>query len=209
LDHDNRYVGHRFQVMPRHGFTALFTNMLEHRKIRLLLDCNFSEVRRLIRPRKATIYTGPIDEYFDHCLGRLPYRSLKFDFVAYQQEYLQPCVQINYPNDFAYTRSVEIKHVTGQRHPETVISYETPTGSGEPYYPVPRPANSALYQRYKELADRETRLRRVYFCGRLAQYRYFNTDEVITEALRCFQTISRRFASGQPTSASSLLTQPA
>src|SRR5262249_28939263 len=124
LDRDPRYVDHRYQVMPARGFTALFARMLRHRKIRVLLDCPFQEVRHLIRPRRATVYTGPIDEYFDWRLGRLPYRSLQFDWVPYQTEYRQPCVQINYPNDSPYTRSVEIKHVTGQKHPETVVSYE-------------------------------------------------------------------------------------
>jgi UDP-galactopyranose mutase len=91
---------------------------------------------------------------------------------------------------------VEIKHVTGQDYPETVVSYETPTATGEPYYPVPAAASTALYARYRALAEEETRRRRVYFCGRLAQYRYFNTDEVILEALKCFEQI--RADSPQP-----------
>jgi UDP-galactopyranose mutase len=205
LDRDDRYVDHRFQVMPARGFTALFTRMLRHRKIRVVLDSDFREVRGLVRPRRATVYTGPVDEYFGCRLGKLPYRSLTFDFVARKSEFVQPCVQINYPNDFSYTRSVEIKHVTSQQHPETVISYETPAATGEPYYPVPAPANSALYRRYKELADAETRRRRVFFCGRLAQYRYFNTDEVILEALRCFKEIQTTCVPGPRLSASSLL----
>lgn len=191
LNRDHRYVDHRFQVMPRRGFTALFAKMLEHRKIRVLLDCSYAEVRHLIRPRQATVYSGPIDEYFDSRFGKLPYRSLKFEFVARQAEYVQPCVQINYPNDYRYTRSVEIKHATRQQHPATVVSYETPMSIGEPFYPVPRPQNRELYNRYRELAEVETRLHRVHFCGRLAQYRYFNTDEVIEEALQCFQRIRR------------------
>lgn len=191
LDRDKRYVGHRHQVMPKQGFTAMFQRMLRHRKIRVLLDCPFQEVRNLVCPRRATVYTGPVDAYFGCRFGKLPYRSLQFEFVPFPVEYVQPCVQINYPNNFAYTRSVEIKHVTGQKHPNTVLSYETPTSTGEPYYPVPRPESAQLYQRYRELAEQETTLQRVYFCGRLAQYRYFNTDEVIQEALKCFQEISR------------------
>jgi UDP-galactopyranose mutase len=205
FNRDERYVDHRFQVTPADGFTALFGRMLKHRKIRVLLDCDFREVQDLVSPRRATVYTGPVDDYFECRLGKLPYRSLNFDFVARREEFVQPCVQINYPNDFSYTRSVEIKHVTSQKHPGTVISYETPTARGEPYYPVPTSANSALYHRYKALADRETHRRRVFFCGRLAQYRYFNTDEVILEALRCFKEIQTRCVSGPPPSASSLL----
>ncbi len=196
LDRDKRYVGHKHQVMPQDGFTSLFARMLKHRKIRLLLDCPFEDVRELIQPRHATVYTGPIDAYFGCSLGKLPYRSLAFEFVQHDAEYVQPCVQINYPNEFPYTRSVEIKHVTGQRHARTVVSYETPAATGEPYYPIPRPVNTALYRRYKELADEETARRRVYFCGRLAQYRYFNTDEVILEALKCFDEIRQSCGSG-------------
>jgi UDP-galactopyranose mutase len=191
LNRDQRYVDQRYQVMPRHGFTALFARMVRHRKIHVLLDCPFQEVRALVMPRQATVYTGPIDDYFDCRLGRLPYRSLKFDFVPFRTTFVQPCVQINYPNEFPWTRSVEYKHVTGQRHPETVLSFETPTDRGEPYYPVATQPNLALYHRYQELAAAETRQRRVFFCGRLAQYRYFNTDDAILEALKCFQEIQR------------------
>jgi UDP-galactopyranose mutase len=165
--------------------------MVRHRKIRVLLDCDYREVRSLFRPRRATVYTGPVDEYFDHRLGRLPYRSLRFEHVARRADRVQPCVQINYPNEFAHTRSVEVKHITGQQHPMTVVSHETPAATGEPYYPVPAPANTALYRRYEQLAQEETARRQVYFCGRLAQYRYFNTDEVIGEALKCFEQIRR------------------
>ena len=194
MDRDSRYVGHTFQVMPAGGFTALFTRMLRHPKIRTVLNCPFAEVRGRVRPRRATVYCGPIDEYFDHRLGRLPYRSLRFEHTPFRTEWRQPCVQINYPNEFDYTRTVEIKHVTGQRHAETVVSYEFPAATGEPFYPVPRPETAELYAGYRELAEAETAARRVYFCGRLAQYRYFNTDEVIQEALGCFQTIRRRCA---------------
>ncbi len=207
LDRDCRYVSHKHQVMPRRGFTALFARMIRHRNIRVLLDCPFRDVRDLIRPRRATVYSGPIDEYFGHSFGKLPYRSLNFEFIPHRTEYVQPCVQINYPNEHAYTRSVEIKHVTGQRHAETVVSYETPAANGEPYYPVPRPESATLYRRYQELAERETVRRQVYFCGRLAQYRYFNTDEVVQEALTCFQRI--RTECGHDASASLATTSAA
>ncbi|MFO0804670.1 MAG: FAD-dependent oxidoreductase [Gemmataceae bacterium] len=191
FDRDTRYVSHKHQVMPKAGFTAMFAKMLRNRRIRVLLDCPFEEVRHLVRPRRATVVTGPIDAYFGHCFGKLPYRSLQFDFVEHYIEYVQPCVQINYPNEHTYTRSVEIKHVTGQRHPHTVVSYETPQAEGEPYYPIPRGDTKSLYMRYAALADRERITNQVYFCGRLAQYRYFNTDEVILEALECVRRMER------------------
>lgn len=190
FNRDNRYVDHRFQIMPKNGFTAMFSAMIDHPKIRVLLNADFREVQKYVSPRQATVTSGPIDEYFDYCHGKLPYRSLKFDLVQYREEYKQPCVQINYPNDFNYSRSVETKHITGQKHPETVVTYETPQAVGEGYYPIPRPENAAVYEKYEALAEEETRNNRVHFCGRLAQYKYLNTDEVITEALKCFDTIS-------------------
>lgn len=190
FNRDNRYVDHRFQIMPKQGFNAMFAAMIDHPRIRVLLNADFREVQAHVNPRQATVTSGPIDEYFDNCYGKLPYRSLKFDLVQYREEYRQPCVQINYPNDFNYSRSVETKHITGQKHPETVIMYETPQAVGEGYYPIPRPENAALYQKYEALAEEETRKNRVYFCGRLAQYKYLNTDEVIVEALKCFDRIS-------------------
>lgn len=195
LDRDHRYVSQPFQQMPQRGFTALFGRMLRHRRIRVLLDCPFRDIRDLVRPRRATVYTGPLDEYFGHRLGRLPYRSLRFRFTPYQAEYVQPCVQINYPNDFGFTRSVEIKHVTGQRHSHTVVSYETPAAVGDPYYPVPTAGSARLSQQYHALAESECTRRGVYFVGRLAQYRYFNTDEIVREALTCFERIRRERAS--------------
>ena len=209
LNRDDRYVDHRHQVMPKDGFTALFSRMLRHRRIRVLVDCDFREIQRLVPPRRATVYTGPIDAYFDHCFGRLPYRSLRFDFTPLPFEYQQPCVQINYPNDHAWTRSVEIKHVTRQRHAHTVVCYETPQATGEPYYPVPAPAHQQLYERYRQRAEQATNEDRVYFCGRLAQYRYFNTDEAILEALQCFERIRRDCAAPRRRSASSRRTAQA
>jgi UDP-galactopyranose mutase len=189
LNRDRRYVSHRYQMMPAGGFTAMFSRMIRHRLIRVRTNTDYAAIRERIRPRFATVYTGPIDAYFNHCFGSLPYRSLSFDFRTFETDLLQPCVQINYPNDFGYTRSVEIKHVTQQRIKRTTISYETPRATGDPFYPIPTTANRSLYERYRQLAEHETRHRRVWFCGRLAQYRYFNTDEVIQEALKCFQQI--------------------
>jgi len=209
LNRDDRYADARHQVMPKDGFTGLFTRMLDHHKVRVVTGCDFREIAQRVQPRRATLYTGPIDAFFNHRFGRLPYRSLDFDFQPRPTVFAQPCVQINYPNEHAYTRSVEIKHVTGQRHPHTVVCYETPRDHGEPYYPVPMAASQALYGRYAELAEEATRQKRVYFCGRLAQYRYFNTDEVVREALECFTTMCKDCAAGPPRFASSPHAVPA
>ncbi len=189
FNRDHRYVDQRFQVMPDRGFTAMFRKMLDHPLIRVSLNTDYRDVAGSIRPRRATLYCGPIDAYFDHALGRLPWRSLRFDWRTHDRVFVQPCVQINYPNDFAFTRSVEIKHVTGQQHPKTVIAHEYPERTGDPCYPIPAPEHRALYERYAELSREETRSRGVYFAGRLATYRYINTDQAIEEALHIFEKI--------------------
>lgn len=189
FNRDERYVNHRFQLTPKNGFTKLFENMIRLENIHVLLNTEYSKVKPWLKPKVATIYCGPIDEYFDYCYGKLPWRSLDFEFKSFNKDFLQPCVQINYPNDFLYTRSVEIKHVTQQDNPRTVISYEYSKSIGDPYYPVPAEGNEALYKRYKLLADHERISRKVYFAGRLAQYKYMNTDEAVEEGLSLFQTL--------------------
>jgi UDP-galactopyranose mutase len=189
LNKDERYVDHEYQLTPAKGFTAMFQKMVDHPNIDLQLETDYDEVKHKIKATKATIYTGPIDEYFDCQLGKLPWRSLEFNFVEKDLEFEQPCVQINYPNEHDYTRTVEIKHVTGQVHPKTVISYEYPKAEGDPYYPIPMEKNQQLYLQYKKLAEQETADHNVFFCGRLAEYKYYNTDEVLELALRTFEKI--------------------
>jgi len=191
FDYDERYADARFQVMPRHGFTRMFQAMLAHPLIELRLRTEYAEVRGRIHPRRATVYTGALDEYFDHCLGPLAWRSLAFEFRTFDQEYRQPCVQINYPNDVEYTRTVEFKHVTGQTIGHTVVSYEYPRRTGERYYPIPSPQTRDLHAKYRALAEQETRTRHVYFAGRLARYAYINMDEAVAMALETFETLRR------------------
>lgn len=194
LNTDERYVDHKHQLTPAAGFTAMFARMIDHPNITLQLETDFNTLKDTLKPGIATVYTGPVDEYFSHRLGKLPWRSLEFEFKEEKQEHVQPCVQINYPNDHEYTRTVEIKHVTGQQHPHTVISYEYPRAEGDPYYPIPMDANAQLYERYRELAEQETKDNNVYFCGRLAEYRYYNTDEVMERALNTFNIIKEKHA---------------
>lgn len=195
LNTDERYVDHRNQLTPAKGFTEMFKKMVTHPNIDVLLETDYAEIKDKIKPELATVYAGPIDEYFGFCYGKLPWRSLEFEFKEYPQEYVQPCVQINYPNEHDYTRTVEIKHVTKQKHPHTVVSYEYPQAEGDPYYPIPRQVNKELYEKYRQLAIAETEKNNVYFCGRLAEYTYYNTDEVIERALATFNTIKQRYGS--------------
>lgn len=178
---DDRYFADTYQFMPAEGYGAMFRNMLDHPLISVHLETDFRSVREEFASTKL-VYTGPIDAYFDHCHGKLPYRSLRFEHEHLPKtRRFQPVGTVNYPNDHAYTRITEFKHLTGQHHSGTSIVREYPTDEGDPYYPIPRPENEALYRRYAEMAEREPN---VAFIGRLAQYRYYNMDQVVASALK-------------------------
>ena len=134
---DDRYFTDTYQAMPKHGYTRLFENMLDHPNIKIMLNTDYCEIERLV-PYREMIYTGPIDEYFDLRYGKLPYRSLEFKHETVEQQVYQPAPVVNYPNDFPYTRITEFKYLTGQSHPKSAIVYEYPRAEGDPYYPVPR-----------------------------------------------------------------------
>jgi UDP-galactopyranose mutase len=184
---DDRYFTDSFQCMPLHGFTRLFENMLDHPNIRIILDVDYREVARAVT-YEAAVFTGPIDEFFDCRFGKLPYRSLQFQHETLDQDRLQPVAVVNYPSEqVPYTRITEYKHLTGQVHRRTSISYEFPTDDGDPYYPVPRPENQQLFKRYEVLADRTPN---VHFLGRLGSYRYYNMDQVVGQALALYRRLS-------------------
>jgi UDP-galactopyranose mutase len=183
---DDRYFTDTFQIMPLHGYTQMFERMLDHPRIDLLLSTDFKHVRDAVKYRHV-IYCGPIDEYFDFQLGRLPYRSLRFEHQTLEQERYQPVAVVNFPDpEVPYTRITEYKHLTGQTHPSTSISYEFPCDDGDPYYPVPRPENAELYKRYRALAEQTPN---VTFLGRLGTYKYYNMDQVVGQALALYRDI--------------------
>lgn len=183
---DDRYFTDTFQAMPLHGYTRMFEKMLHHPRIKIMLQTDFRELRNQI-PYKRLIYTGPIDEFFDFRLGKLPYRSLRFVHNSLNQPQFQPVAVVNYPQTEQFTRITEYKHLTGQESLRTSISYEYPSDEGDPYYPVPRAQNEALYKKYEALAAAR---HDVWFVGRLATYRYYNMDQVIGQALATFRRIS-------------------
>lgn len=184
---DPRYFTDRFQVMPRHGYARLFERMLQHPNIRIVLNTDFRQIVHEVEWREM-IYSGPIDAFFDYRFGKLPYRSLHFQFETHDVEVFQPGPVVNYPNEHAYTRITEFKYLTGQEHPKTSVVYEFPTDEGDPYYPVPRPQNAQLYAQYKALADATPR---VHFVGRLATYKYYNMDQVVAQALTLVDRITQ------------------
>jgi UDP-galactopyranose mutase len=182
---DDRYFSDIYQVMPQQGYTRLFEQMLDHPNIKIMLNTDYQEVVNMISYREL-IFTGPVDEYFDFIYGKLPYRSLQFQFQTLNEELHQPVAVINYPNEYPYTRVTEFKHLTGQNHSKTTLVYEYPTKDGDPYYPIPRPENAQLYARYQALAAQK---RGVHFAGRLATYKYYNMDQVVAQALTLYSKI--------------------
>jgi UDP-galactopyranose mutase len=183
---DDRYFTDTFQFMPADGYTALFRRMLDHPRIEVQLAVDYDSIRGQVDV-DMTVYTGPIDAYFEYRYGKLPYRSLEFEHLHIpDSKQYQPVGTVNFPNDHEYTRITEFKHLTGQECDGTSIVREHPKASGEPYYPIPRPENEALYKRYRDLANAETSMK---FVGRLAQYRYYNMDQVVGAALKAASDI--------------------
>jgi UDP-galactopyranose mutase len=194
---DDRYFTDTFQAMPRDGYTAMFKRMLDHPNIEVRTGVDFRDYKdRANEIADHIIYTGPIDEYFDHRFGKLPYRSLKFDHQTLEQDRFQETGTVNYPApDVPYTRISEYKHLTGQEAPVTTVTYEYPSAEGDPYYPIPRAENQELFKRYEALAD-ETE--GVTFVGRLATYRYYNMDQIVGQALATFRRMDEKRSRERP-----------
>lgn len=182
---DDRYFTDAYQAMPKHGYTRMFERMLHHPNIHIMLKTDYRQVAEII-PYRRLIFTGPIDEFFEYQYGKLPYRSLRFEHKTVDREWFQPVATVNYPQTEVFTRVTEYKHLTGQVHPKTSITYEYPSDEGDPYYPVPREENQERYRKYEALANR---MRHVFFVGRLATYRYYNMDQVVGQALATFKRI--------------------
>ncbi|MFA0927943.1 UDP-galactopyranose mutase [Pseudomonas syringae pv. tagetis] len=184
---DSRYFTDTFQKMPLHGYTRMFERMLDHPLISVRLGVDFVDVRERAQYRHL-VYCGPIDEYFDYEYGRLPYRSLRFEHKTVDQAQFQSVAVVNYPDEAVpHTRITEYKHLTGQLHAKTSLTYEFPCAEGDPYYPIPRPENAELYKRYKALADQSAD---VTFLGRLGTYKYYNMDQVVGQALALYQKLA-------------------
>ncbi len=170
ISRDNRYFQDKYQGIPLRGYTQMVANMLDHPLIRVQLGTTFEEVKGKVAFRRL-FYTGQIDEFFSCCHGKLPYRSLRFEFQEYEQPFFQSAAVINYPCNYDFTRICEPRYFLGGEAACTVIALEYPqaheAGSNEPYYPIPGPENEALYARYRRQAEE---LGQCYFLGRLGAY---------------------------------------
>ncbi len=189
---DDRYFGDRFQKMPRDGYTKMFERILDGIEVRL--GTSYDDVRDEV-DYDHLVWTGPIDEFFGHCFGKLPYRSLEFELrnePTPDGGLLLPACTVNEPSvDVPYTRTTEFRHMTGQTHTSSTVAVEYPRSEGDPYYPVPNDEARALYKRYETLAAERPD---VTFVGRLARYQYLNMDQVVGQALSTFERLASRLA---------------
>ena len=189
LTYDNNYFNARFQGIPIEGYTALVERLLAGVEVRLDTDY-FADKEAFDALAEKVVYTGAVDRYFDYCYGPLQYRSVRFETEVLDMPNYQGNAVINYTDrETPYTRIIEHKHFVFGTQPKTVISREYSAEwklGDEPYYPVNDATNSALYQRYKALAEQETK---VVFGGRLGEYRYYDMDAVIASALDKVETL--------------------
>jgi UDP-galactopyranose mutase len=190
---NDSYVNEKIKVMPKYGYTKLFKNMLNNSKIRIVLNTDYFKIQKKIQPKIATVYTGPIDLFFNYIYGKLEWRSLDFKFKTINKKYFQKYVQINFPNEKNFTRRVEIKHVTKQKSKFTTLSYEYPKSLGDPYYPINNEKNKKKFNKYKKLINLYEK-KNFFFEGRLAQYKYLNMDEVIENALLLFSKLKKKYS---------------
>ena len=187
-DFDNRYFSDRYQALPTDGYTNLIENIIKHEQITVKLGIDFGKMTDEEKNQYETIiYTGPIDAYFENLgLEKLEYRSINFVTETHKNtRFYQQGSVVNYPESVVpYTRIVEYKHFLNQTSSDTIIVKEYTTDVGEPYYPIPNKRNMDLYEKYKELTQDQSK---VHFIGRLANYKYFNMDAAIRNALDYFE----------------------
>jgi UDP-galactopyranose mutase len=195
VSYDNRYFQDTYQGIPAEGYTPLFEKMLDHPNINKMLNTDSSMVLKMVSDKMyldgklyhgTVVYTGALDELYNYCFGRLPYRTLDFVFENHNKTWYQQKGTINYTVDEQFTRITEFKHMTGQNiEGKTAIAKEYPreyTGLKDeiPYYAILNPENIALYDRYKKITEGH---KNFYLLGRLAEYKYYNMDTIVERAL--------------------------
>ncbi|WP_218310832.1 UDP-galactopyranose mutase [Alteromonas antoniana] len=205
ISRDNRYFHDHYQAIPSQGYTPMFEAMLSHQNIEVELNCNAVARLRLDAGSGAIyfdgerfdgkiIFTGMLDALFDYVAGELPYRSLKFKYETLPVEYYQPATTVNYPNEEAFTRITEFKHILPVTSAHTTIVKEYPQDfdrldpeKNVPYYPVFTDQNQASHQRYQHQCNQFANL---HVLGRLADYKYYNMDDAVANALAMFERIA-------------------
>jgi UDP-galactopyranose mutase len=187
VSRDDRYFHDRYQAMPLDGYAALFRRLLDHPRISVELNVEYKDALSAVR-HDRTVFTGPIDEFFDYAHGPLPYRSLRFERRVVSPTFGLAVGTVNYPNEFDFTRISDQRYLSGAPYAEPLLITEYPqsyvVGVNEPYYPIPSTATAALLDQY--LATAATLDGRVFFAGRLGDYAYYNMDQACARALALF-----------------------
>lgn len=191
-DHNDRYFGDKYEGIPKHGYTVMARNMLDHENIKVILGRDYHDMS-LPEP-KLLFYTGKIDTYFGEKFGKLEYRSIEFEHETHKSQSYQDHAVVNYPGEeFPYTRIIEHKKFFGEEYqnlPITTITREYSIAGGEPYYPVPNQENRDLYEKYQKEAEKLEE-QGIYFIGRLASYKYFNMNQAIRAALDLYERLNK------------------
>ena len=196
---DNRYFNDRYQGVPKSGYTKLFQKMLKHKNIKIMLNTDFREAVNLDLKNKKIyffnqefegklIFTGMIDELFEYKFGELPYRSVDMKFETIDKEYYQEEATVNYPNNYDFTRITEFKHIHPTESRKTTILREHPKtyikDENTPYYPVFTEENQDKYNKY---LDYSKEFKEIVLIGRLAEYKYYDMDDMVKRALEVFK----------------------
>jgi UDP-galactopyranose mutase len=180
---DDRYFSDKYQGIPSKGYTKLVENMLDHENISILLGQDYFGIKDSITS-KIIIYTGELDKFFDYEFGKLEYRSLELELKTIDKEFYQPVATVNYPNDYDWTRITEFKHFLDEKSDKTTVCFEYPKAEGEPYYIVMTDDNMKKREQYMEKANELEKSGKYMFIGRLAEYKYYNMDQVIEETIK-------------------------
>lgn len=183
------YFTEKYQAIPAFGYTKMFENILNHPNIKVQLNTDFKDLKDI--GYEHLFYTGSIDEFFDYKLGKLPYRSLTFEFKTLEQEKFQSVAVVNYTGKEPYTRITEFKHFLNQKTAKTTLAYEYPApfeiGKNERYYPIPRQENEQLYKQYLALAEKE---KNIHFIGRLGAYQFYSMQSAISAVFDFLKKLS-------------------
>lgn len=207
FSYKDRYFSDKYQIMPKNGYTEIIRNMLEHPNIKIKLNTDAAERFALfngnitfdaIKLNIPLIYTGPLDEFFNYRYGKLPYRSLYFEYKVIEQDSYQEAAVVSYPQEPSFTRITEYSKLPPQNgNGKTVIAVEYPEQytrgkKNEPYYPIPCESSKTIYEKYITEAKK---YKNFYPCGRLADYKYYNMDQAINRAFDVWQKISNNIIS--------------
>lgn len=187
LSKDDRYFQDKYQGIPLEGYSKVVEKILTHPNIELRLNTDYKDLKGDF---KRVFYTGSIDEFFNYKYGQLPYRSVNFKMETYDREYYQSNSVVNYPCNYDFTRIHEYKYYLNDKSDKTVVAKEYSEsfelGKNERYYPIPKPENTALYNKYAEEAKA---LKNVYFLGRLGDYKYYDIDKAVLRAIELFESV--------------------